>query len=101
MQKNKQLSLLHNILCFSITQDIVECLYLRVSSYKLFNHLKNKIDVIAKVIPVKNKKILSVAIFRCVFSRQIIHERHNGRLPQPFLSYFFTGKGFAMTSVLF
>jgi formamidopyrimidine-DNA glycosylase len=40
MQKNKQLSLLHNILCFSITQDIVECLYLRVSSYDFYNWKK-------------------------------------------------------------
>jgi hypothetical protein len=35
-----------------------------------------------------------VAIFRCVFSWQITHERYSGRLPQPFLFYFFYWKRF-------
>jgi hypothetical protein len=48
MQKNKQLSLLHNILCFSITQDIVECLYLRVSSYKERNIIPNDTKLFAQ-----------------------------------------------------
>jgi hypothetical protein len=67
--------------------------------YPNFNGcIKIKKSVIARLIPVKNKKTLTAAIFRCVFSWQITHERHSGRLPQPFLFYFFIEKSFAMTS---
>jgi hypothetical protein len=49
----------------------------------------NKKSVIAKPFHLKSIRVKAVAIFRCVFRRAHLPERHNGRLlrrmPLPFL----------------